>query len=82
MIYHHKLLDGELKSLIIGGNVRIGGNLNLKIYGRLNCASGKRMKKQNRVFFTTESEAIQLGFRPCGNCMRVKYKKWISSETN
>jgi len=36
----------------------------------LNCHSGKRMKKENRVFFKNENEAISLGFRPCKNCMK------------
>ncbi|WP_281166870.1 Ada metal-binding domain-containing protein [Segetibacter koreensis] len=50
--------------------------MKLKIYGKLNCISGKRMLKQNRVFFCTEAEAIKNGFRPCGHCMRSDYKKW------
>lgn len=54
----------------------MGGNLKLKIYGKLNCKSGKRMKKQNRVFFSSEEEAIEHNFRPCGHCMKSKYKTW------
>jgi len=42
----------------------------------LNCKSGKRMKKENRVFFSTENEAIKSNFRPCGHCMKTEYKKW------
>ncbi|WP_235528591.1 Ada metal-binding domain-containing protein [Pedobacter sp. Leaf194] len=53
------------------------GNRRLKIYGNLNCKSGKRMKMENRVFFATESDAIAHGFRPCGNCLKQKYKRWI-----
>jgi methylphosphotriester-DNA--protein-cysteine methyltransferase len=34
------------------------------------------MKKENRVFFCFEKEAIKEGYRPCGNCMKSKYKKW------
>jgi methylphosphotriester-DNA--protein-cysteine methyltransferase len=34
------------------------------------------MKKENRVFFEEELEAIQLGFHPCGNCMQRKYLVW------
>jgi methylphosphotriester-DNA--protein-cysteine methyltransferase len=30
------------------------------------------MKKENRVFFEDEAEAINHGFRPCGNCMKRK----------
>jgi methylphosphotriester-DNA--protein-cysteine methyltransferase len=56
--------------------IRFGGNLKLKIYGTLSCASGKRMKRENRVFFLSENEAIEKGFRPCGYCMKEKYQKW------
>ena len=39
------------------------------------------MKKENRVFFVSEQEAIEQGYRPCGNCMNYEYKKWISLAT-
>lgn len=39
-----------------------------KIFGRLNCKSGLRMKKENRVFFLTYQDAIDSGYRPCKNC--------------
>lgn len=29
-----------------------------------------------RVFFAREQDAIDCGFRPCGSCMREKYKVW------
>lgn len=53
-----------------------GGNKKLKIYGNLSCASGKRMKKENRVFFKNETEAFQNGYRPCGLCMQKLYLQW------
>lgn len=53
-----------------------GGNMKLKIFGTLHCSSGKRMKKENRVFFQTSSDAIEYGYRPCGNCMKKAYKNW------
>ncbi|MCE6992186.1 hypothetical protein LZG72_23970 [Dyadobacter sp. CY323] len=34
------------------------------------------MKLKNRVFFESESEAIENGYRPCGHCMRDEYSKW------
>lgn len=82
MIYHQALVDNELKLLINNGKICFGGNQKLKIYGTLTCASGKRMKRQNRVFFVSENQAINEGYRPCGNCMRTKYKKWISLVTS
>ena len=39
-----------------------------KIFGRLDCKSGMRMKKENRVFFHTWEDEILAGFRPCKNC--------------
>jgi len=60
----------EIFRLIRESKIRFAGNVKLKIYGRLNCWSGKRMKKENRVFFENETEAIQSGFRPCGHCMK------------
>lgn len=68
-----------LKQLINAKEISIGGNAKLKIYGTLNCSSGKRMKVENRIFFKDESEAILAGFRPCGHCMREKYLIWKSS---
>ena len=59
-------------------SIQFGGNKNLKIYGTLNCPSGKRMKRENRVFFQTEKDAQNEGYRPCGHCMKDKYQEWIS----
>lgn len=78
MILHSQLSDSELRSKIRKQEIRLGGNKNLKIYGLLKCTSGKRMKKENRVFFADESEALQNGYRPCGHCMRESYKQWKS----
>jgi Metal binding domain of Ada len=67
--------------------ITLAGNKKLKIYGTLQCTSGKRIKKENRVFFKDETEAILLGFRPCGHCLHQKYlcsredfhSEWINS---
>jgi methylphosphotriester-DNA--protein-cysteine methyltransferase len=64
--------------LIDDGEITLAGNLKLRIYGRLNCSSGKRMKVQNRVFFTSAGEALSNGFRPCGHCMRSEFRLWKS----
>ncbi len=47
---------------------KYAGNRHRKIFGRLDCKSGMRMKKENRVFFHTWDDAIEQGFRPCKNC--------------
>jgi methylphosphotriester-DNA--protein-cysteine methyltransferase len=80
MILHRDILDNEfgrkLKSLIQSREILFGGNIKLKIYGTLKCASGKRMKIENRIFFKSEEEAIALGYRPCGHCLKQEYKIW------
>ncbi len=78
MLVHQDLTKEELSQRLRNGTITIAGNVRLKIYGLLTCTSGKRMKKENRVFFKKETEAIQLGFRPCGHCLHDKYQKWKS----
>lgn len=51
VIKHSNISNVELRSLIRQGKINFGGNRKLKIYGLLKCKSGKRMKKENRVFF-------------------------------
>jgi len=66
----------SLSSFIRKGEITLGGYKKAKIYGRLNCASGKRMKVEHRVFFRDEADAVSHGYTPCGHCMREKYKEW------
>ena len=66
----------QLKMLIDNGKVQLAGNSRLKIYGKLCCTSGKRMKTENRVFFQSGKEAMTAGYRPCGHCMRDAYLQW------
>lgn len=70
MWYHKHLTEEELKRLLRKGEILLVGNMRLKIYGTLRCYSGKRMKRENRVFFRDEEEARLLGYRPCKNCGR------------
>lgn len=76
MIKHSDISASDLKMYIKSLKIQFGGHAGYKIYGHLNCASGKRMNKENRVFFSDLSEAQEQGYRPCGNCMRAAYKKW------
>ena len=82
MIRHLELGDTalrrlrRLKNLIDERKIQFAGNRKLKIYGTLNCSSGKRMKIENRVFFKSAEEAIDEGYRPCGHCMREEYLRW------
>lgn len=70
MISHSNLTTAELRDLMKSGRITLAGNRKLKIYGLLTCGSGKRMKRENRVFFSDADEARRAGFRPCGNCMK------------
>lgn len=82
MIRHREINDRALWVSMKRGELRWGGHCQLKIYGRLDCWSGRRMKRRNRVFFSSAEEAEKLGYRPCGHCMKEKYKEWISSRTS
>jgi methylphosphotriester-DNA--protein-cysteine methyltransferase len=72
MIAHDEITSKALFRLMRLSEISFAGNIKLKIYGRLSCRSGKRMKRGNRVFFKTEREALNHGFRPCGHCMRKR----------
>ncbi len=81
----YKLLgaDGEIYLSETPGT--FGGNRKLKIYGRLDCPSAlstiRRFPdsyEKSRVFFADEKAALAAGFRPCGNCLREKYKEYMA----
>ena len=76
MTKHNEIADSQLFIQIKRKEIVLAGNLTLKIYGTLHCQSGKRMLRKNRVFFSSETEAIKQGFRPCGHCMREAYRAW------
>ncbi len=80
MIEHTNLNYTQVFRLIRQNKFLVAGNTILKIYGQLNCSSGIRMKKENRVFFTNETEAKLFYFRPCGHCMKAEYRQWKLSK--
>jgi methylphosphotriester-DNA--protein-cysteine methyltransferase len=61
---------------------QFGGNRRDRIYGRLDCPSALRALQgsgpylSNRVFFADEAAAVAAGYRPCGTCMRDRYRAW------
>lgn len=71
--------QAALRRLVRNKTITLGGNIPAKIYGLLSCGSGKKMKAENRIFFQNEAEAIAAGYRPCGHCMRAKYREWKSA---
>ena len=79
----YKLLgaDGKIYESETPGEFGVNGKL--KVYGRLDCgtalASMKRFPgeyQKHRVFFADEKTALAAGFRPCGNCLRQKYREY------
>jgi methylphosphotriester-DNA--protein-cysteine methyltransferase len=68
--------QAAIRRLIKNGVIQLGGYRPGKIYGKLSCSSGKKMKVANRVFFHNEAEAIAAGYRPCAHCLPEKYKAW------
>ena len=75
---HNRIDDSEVLKVIKSDLMRYEGNRKQKIYGTLTCKSGKRMKRQNRVFFENRKDAINNGYHPCGNCMKETYREWTS----
>lgn len=73
---HVALSRFELRKKIREAEITLGGNRKAKIYGSLRCLYGKKMKKENRVFFATVLEAERSGYRPCARCMNAQYKNW------
>jgi methylphosphotriester-DNA--protein-cysteine methyltransferase len=80
MYQHCDIEDNVLYREIRNGSIQFAGNFKLKIFGTLSCTSGKRMKKNNRVFFKSRMEAISMGFRPCGHCLLREYQQWVKKE--
>jgi lactoylglutathione lyase len=80
LIAHTDLSRNQLRDMLQSGQLTMAGNRRLKIYGMLTCGSGKRMKKENRVFFHDARQAEEEGFRPCGHCMPAGYRRWRMSQ--
>lgn len=76
MICHLDIPDPDLHALLKSGALTFAGHKSGKIFGRLDCASGKRMKREERVFFADAAEALAMGYRPCGHCMKDAYAQW------
>ncbi|GAB3955384.1 hypothetical protein GCM10028805_42900 [Spirosoma harenae] len=66
----------KLVELIRTNQLSLAGHKPGKIYGRLDCRTGKRMKPENRTFFQDVAEAISAGYRPCAVCLPKAYQQW------
>jgi len=87
MSKRYKLLGADGKFYESDTPGQFGGNSKLKIYGRLDCFSAlstiKRFPgsyEKVRVFFADEKTALAAGYRPCGNCLKAKYKQYKENE--
>jgi methylphosphotriester-DNA--protein-cysteine methyltransferase len=76
MVEHRNISGSELRKKLRRKDLIFGGNKIRSIYGNLHCLSGKRMKRENRIFFVSEDEAKAAGYRPCGHCMKQEYQHW------
>lgn len=79
----YKLLGVDGKEYLSETPGTFGGNGKVKIYGKLDCPSAlstiKRFPGNHekfRVFFADEKTTLTAGYRPCGNCLREKYKEY------
>ena len=82
----YKLLGADGKIYESENPGLLGGNSKLKIYGRLDCPSAlstiRRFPgsyEKSRVFFADEKTALAAGYRPCGNCLRQKYREYMEN---
>lgn len=60
---------------------RYAGNTTHKIFGRLDCKSGMRTFKENRVFFANWEDTIAAGYKPCERCKPLYSDKYQEQET-
>ena len=80
----YKLLGADGEFYLSAEKGLLGGNKKLKIYGRMDCPSAlsaiRRFPgsyEKFRVFFADEKTALAAGYRPCGNCLRQKYREYM-----
>jgi methylphosphotriester-DNA--protein-cysteine methyltransferase len=79
----YTLLDGDGRPYRSRTPGTLGGHRRSRIYGRLDCPTALRwiakgQYVQHRVFFADEETALAAGYRPCGHCLREKYRAWVA----
>ena len=80
----YTLLDADRRPYLSATPGELGGHRRSRIYGRLDCPVALSLLRRGfqpryRVFFADESVAIAAGYRPCGACLREKYRAWKGS---
>lgn len=74
--------DGQTYESPVKG--KLGGNRDLKLYGRLDCPCALRNPTafaRVRVFFADEDASIRAGYRPCRCCLLPRFKEWKAGGT-
>ena len=79
LLRHDAVTDAALRARLHDGSLTMAGNRRLKIYGRLGCPAGRRMRRGSRVFFADATAAEAAGYRPCARCCRAAYDVWKSA---
>jgi methylphosphotriester-DNA--protein-cysteine methyltransferase len=65
----------------------LGGHARTKVYGTMDCPVAlsllrRGFQPRHRVFFADEASAIAAGYRPCGACMRERYREWRARQVD
>ena len=79
LLRHDAVTVAALWARLRDGSLTLAGNRRLKIYGRLGCPAGRRMRRGSRVFFADATAAEAAGYRPCARCCRAAYDVWKSA---
>lgn len=61
-------ISSKPSTRVSAGNTAIKGNVNSKIYHFTHCSGYKTMSNKNAVYFATENDAKNAGYRPANNC--------------
>jgi hypothetical protein len=81
----YRLLGPDGRAVLSDTPGTLGGHSRTRVYGRLDCPVALSLirrgfdVRRTRVFFADEETAIAAGYRPCGSCLRERYRQWRAS---
>jgi methylphosphotriester-DNA--protein-cysteine methyltransferase len=83
----YTLLDREGQPYQSAEKGLLGGHARTKVYGTMDCPVAlsllrRGFQPRHRVFFADEETAIAAGFRPCGACLRTRYREWRARQAD
>ena len=79
ILRHDAVTEATLRTRFRDGSLTMAGNRWLKIYGRLGCPAGRRMRRGSLVFFADATAAEAAGYRFCARCCWASYDVWKSA---